>query len=302
MTLFENKSTIFDDFIQDLKTTGRERTAKSYSSLLRKFVRWLEENNYDSNSLSFRKSDIRSFLEEMEDDWSNRSRNTFLRVLKSWADFHRDEIPIGETPEEIRRARRQEKICSRLRNVRPYKTSKHQVETLSVDELESLMKAQKKRDACFFYIYFYTGMRLGEIKRIQEIKWNGLSGSMKILTEKRDVPRTVPFDENAGKVWKRITENGWNELHVDTIGRIFRRYRESVDIKLSAHTARRTFRTQMRQQGVDDATVKYLMGHKQSGISDEHYLELYQDELKQAMFEDHYFQEMDAPLNSLINR
>ncbi len=292
-------SNVFENFLNELEAVGSVKAAKTYRSLLNSFHEWLKEERISAKG--FDRSDVRDFLEQIS--WANSSKNTFLQALKSWASYQEDEIPVGTTVEEMQQARRQEKRLRSLQKMRRYKTGDNEVETLQPEKLQYLLESSEPRKACLFYFYFYTGFRLREIQRIRDIEWANGEGSMgviRVLTEKTDEPREVPFHAKAGGVIARILEEGWHKLHPDTIGGFFREKKPAFSIDFTTHTARRTFRTEMKDQGVEKIVVKKLLGHNLGDITDSSYLKIDFSDLAQAMREDHYFNRIDVPYRRLL--
>lgn len=158
---------------------------------------------------------------------------------------------------------------------------------LTQDEIDALMNVVYRdrtpagyRDAALIAILRSTGMRRSEVVKLNLKEVNLQTGDVKVLDGKHRVDRTVYLNSGAIKIvndWLdiRTKQPGAVLCQVNKSGRVMlnklssqavlyilqKRASEAQVEKFSPHDLRRTFASDLLDQGVDVATVQELLGH-----------------------------------------
>lgn len=154
---------------------------------------------------------------------------------------------------------------------------------LDFDELKRMYKLiskveEKSTERRVLLMYLFssaTGLRISDILTV---KWGNLDVErdpmvLNIITRKQDKPLSVPIFPLAEEVLLFAPEDDLNNVECDklifhtysraTINTTLRKLAKRVGIekRISFHSARRTFATLAKMQGVSDFALKNYMGH-----------------------------------------
>ncbi len=280
-------------------TGGLERHVRSFLTYLS------EERNYSSHTVSSYEDDlgqftsflrrhftegradpgevdaiaIRQFLGDLlEEGFSRKSIARKLACVKSFFKYLRRKHVIGGNPT--------------LLVVSP-KTEKRLPQFLDERAVNSLMEqpdrstAEGARDAAILEVLYGTGMRLGELLRLEERDIDFANGTVKV-TGKGSKQRILPLGSKAGEALRTYlsvrpklltahrasgTGSGPGALVLTVRGkgmspkgvnRLVNRYigQASEIEKKSPHVLRHTFATHLLNRGADLRAVKELLGHE----------------------------------------
>jgi integrase len=118
----------------------------------------------------------------------------------------------------------------------------------------------------FIILGLDTGLRMGELLRIEarDIDWN--QNLLMVWTSKTDKPRSVPMTQRVRDILTRRTEdrgNAFGGITRHMITHWWDTMKEHIDIPGlgSPHTLRHTFCSRLVQRGVPLATIQALAGH-----------------------------------------
>jgi len=239
---------------------------------------------------------------ERQASWSNQTRNYFLTVLNQFVDYVKANALIPNpavNPKEFYDYSLCIQELERVRRISRYSV-KREVErrSLSLDELARLLDASEGDYPAFFFIwcYAYFGLRRSELLKITVKDIDFGQNKLKISASMtKGAPRYFYFNDET----RRILEGALDYYGV-TKGRIFpvspaapnmllKPYQKHVEPELTTHTFRHTFGTWMRQALRDDGLLKFLMGHKGHEDISDYYTTVFEDQVKRAMLERHYF-------------
>ncbi len=258
----------FDDhitaFLRELKDVRglSAHTVSSYASDLAAYVDWGERNQIDLNAISYRS--LRGYLAEL--DAAHYERTTIARkmaCLRAFYGFLVEKGVLEQSPAELLQS---PKLPRRL------------PKALAGDELQRLLEAVDEqtatglRDSTLLEVLYATGARVSEIAGLKLPDVDYDSGRV-LLRGKGAKERYVPLhplalaklrdyagDRSAGPLF--LSTRG-NALTADAIRRIVARYAKiaGVTVKISPHSLRHTFATDLLNEGLDLRSVQELLGH-----------------------------------------
>ena len=238
-------------------------TVNSYASDLAAYVDWGERNQVDLMTIRYRS--LRGYLAEL--DAARYERTTVARkmaCLRAFYGFLLEKGLVAQNPAELLRS---PKLPRRLPRA------------LATDELQRLLDAVDEstavglRDSALLEFLYATGARVSEAAglRAEDIDYD--AGRV-LLRGKGDKERYVPLhplaldklkgagplSRTAGPVF--LSTRG-NPLSADAIRRIVARYAKiaGTSAKISPHSLRHTFATDLLNEGLDLRSVQELLGH-----------------------------------------
>ncbi|HNT29781.1 MAG TPA: tyrosine-type recombinase/integrase [bacterium] len=263
-------------------------TIRNYDLYLRTFLSWMQQTCGTQSAitpadittelvrkfrlhLSRRQTDRGTFLNQSTQNYYIIALRNFLRYL------HKQDIATL-APEKIELARQ----------VRP------QVAVLSLDKLELLLKAAKPqdpnnlsalRDYAMLEILFSTGLRVSELTSLNRDKVNTKTREF-VVRGKGNKDRVVFLSQSAARALddylkKRAddtqplfinhrvqsdtddTKGEALRLTTRSVQRLMQKYARRAGIveKITPHTLRHTFATDLLQSGADLRSVQELLGH-----------------------------------------
>lgn len=230
------------------------QTAKTYSSVLEKFFKWI---NKDFMKIS--NQDIDDYIEYMLIEM-NYSQSYYNQFISAFIKFKKIFYP--------------NKRFKTYLLSRPKKEHKLP-EVLSEDEIILILKAikNKKHKAIIAFIYSH-GLRISECQKFKIRDFDKERGIIHIRSAKGKKDREVPFNENCRQILTNYIKQynpkdylfeGENNLYSKTsIRNILKRAIENVGIKKSVHvhTLRHSFATHLHEQGFDTSDIQKILGHK----------------------------------------
>lgn len=294
---------LLNDFLVylEVERNRSERTVKNYDFYLRRFFNWAKGVGPQDITLDM----VRKYRV-----WLNRYRNDSGRTMKkNTQNYHlialraflkylskRDIKTLA--PEKIELARMPERSVQFL--------EEHELERLLEAPLRNDGKALslvQLRDKAILEMLFSTGLRVSELAAIKKDKIN-VKREEFTVRGKGDKPRVV-FMSNQARYWlkkyleKRRDMEPFLFVSYDRAGkgrdddkgltprsvqRIVKRYAKQAGItkKITPHTIRHTFATDLLRNGADIRSVQTLLGHSSitttqiyTHITDERLREVY---------------------------
>lgn len=230
------------------------QTAKTYSSVLEKFFKWIGKDfvrisNQDVDNY------IECLLVEMEysQSYYNQFISAFIKFNKIFYPGKRFKTYLLKRPKK------------------EYKLP----EILSEEEIISILKAinNKKHKAIIAFIYSH-GLRISECQKFRIRDFDKERGIIHIRAAKGKKDREVPFNENCREILTNYIKKyrpqdylfqGENELYSKTsIRNILKSAVQKAGIKknIHVHTLRHSFATHLHEQGYDVADIQKILGHK----------------------------------------
>lgn len=166
------------------------------------------------------------------------------------------------------------------------KREKHLPKFLKNEEIDKILSVcenntpLEERDTLVLELLYATGLRVSELVNIKISNINKSDKSIKVLG-KGSKERIVLYNNHTKVALDKYLSNGYHSLNKKNNGylilnnrgdKISDRYirdiinkyvkKAGLDIKISPHTLRHTFATDMLEEGSDLMTVKELLGHE----------------------------------------
>lgn len=184
------------------------------------------------------------------------------------------------------------KLINELRDIKLPTSSKKNRVIISLEEFESVFKTikmnslRKMRDWLIFYFLFCTGIRVGELYKIDLRKINN---SKLEIVGKGNKTRIIYIPDNLNsflKLWKYqylpINKNK-KFITYKTINLIVKKIgNEYFNKDITPHSLRRSYATNLLRKQIDIKTISELMGHSNINTTSS-YIFLSHDEIKQKL-------------------
>lgn len=261
---------LFLDFVSIEKGLSKN-TLMAYGRDLRKYLGFLGKRGFGSLD-AVRRREITEFLLKEKD--SGLNARSIARELVAIRMFHRFLMEEGHLKENVTDALEAPKLW------------KHLPECLSVQEVETLLKAanlhkpQGIRDHACLELMYATGMRASEVAGIKVGHLNFDLGYVRVIG-KGDKERIVPMGRAAKKSVERylhqvrpkwVEGNAEDALFVSRLGKklsrvtiwtILKKYTKEAGIRKTVypHILRHSFATHLLENGADLRVVQELLGH-----------------------------------------
>ncbi|MCL2332537.1 MAG: tyrosine recombinase XerC [Actinomycetia bacterium] len=244
-------------------------TRQAYASDLAAYADWGERNDVDLITISYRS--LRGYLAEL--DAARYARTTIARKMACLRAFYAwlvDKEVIATSPAELLRS---PKLGRRL------------PKALATDELQQLLEgidestAAGARDSALIELLYATGARVSEVAGLKESDIDFDSGRV-LLRGKGDKERSVPLHPLAlakltdyrDQVRPQLARTAvpafflstrGNALSADGIRWIVARYAKLAEVttRISPHSLRHSFATDLLNEGLDLRSVQELLGH-----------------------------------------
>lgn len=246
-------------------------TISSYKRDLGKFFGYLKAQKIDSVEDVSRQMITSFMLSERDKNMSPNSVSRELACIKSFFKFLVKENKIKEDVANI---------------IESPKLWKKLPSTLSIDEVESLLRGPNIRDwlgirdrSCLELMYA-TGMRVSEIVSLKMNDLNMEIGFVKCIG-KGSKERIIPFgkkaresilrymDKSRPRFLKNMTSNilfltrRGRPMSRQTFWKIIKKYARSAGIRkrITPHSLRHSFATHILERGADLRVVQEMLGH-----------------------------------------
>ena len=272
-----------------------ENTIKSYEEDLNSYFNYVSENNINYSKIN--KDDIRSFLKDLDSKkLSNRSISRILSALRTFYKFLVLKKVMKNNP---------------FREIRNPKVGKRLPNYLNNIEIEDLTNSYKLdnptniRNHLIIELLYSTGIRVSELVNIQLKDINFHDNTIRIFG-KGSKERIVLFGDYAKEiidiylkdareifVGKNINDylilNCFgNKLTTRSVEEIVKK--ASLDLKLknkvTPHTIRHTYATDLLNNGADIKSVQELLGHSSLSTT-QVYTHLTNDRIKSVYLKAH---------------
>ena len=210
-----------------------------------------------------------------DDKISNQTADHTIRAIKTFLNFCVRRRYLGENP---------------LSGMKLYPVEKKAPRFLSSDELRAFLAAAIQTPYYpIFMTAIYTGMRLGEIERIE---WEDINFKENIITvhqSKAKRFRDIPLHPDLRVVIEPMKGTGrCFNFTSDELEWKFPKIREASKVrKFRFHDLRHTFASLMIKCGADLLTVSKLLGHSNTKTT-EIYAHLYSDHVHDAVNRLHF--------------
>ena len=276
-----------------------KNTLAAYASDLRKFELFLEANEYCLKETS--REQIEQFMkEEFTSGFSATTRSRRLSSLKQFFKFLFDEGLSSHNPaKKIRTVSRRKSLPS----------------TLSIAEVEKMLKAAKKvgktprksaMNSALLELLYSTGMRVSELVSLPVSAFHG-NPEMIMIVGKGNYERLVPISISAKRAvlsWlieREIFLKGQKSIYLfpsnSKTGHLnrelfFKLIKQLAVIcnldpsKISPHTIRHAFATHLLGNGADLRTIQTFLGHSDISTT-EIYTHVVDEKLKNLVFSHH---------------
>lgn len=122
-----------------------------------------------------------------------------------------------------------------------------------------------------YLLFFYTGLRAKEMLNLttKDILWD--EKLLRIRGTKTDAAyRYIPIAPVLEPILRSRTDRIWTRHR--SYDSLLKEVRKLTGGKHSTHDFRRTFATCLDRNGVDDVTIKRLMGHTMNDVTRDHYI------------------------------
>lgn len=292
----DNNDILVIKYLEYLRNNKRYsiNTINGYGKDIRDFIIYI--GNKDIRYIS---DDIyRSYLKYLYDTYSNK--NTISRKICSIRALYNYLVLKGFTKKNF------------FKEVKGPKKKRDLPNFLTTNEVELLINSSKDnvygdRDNLILELLYSTGVRVSELINIQIYDINIDNKTIKILG-KGNKERVVLYGKYAEEALYKYLEGSYKELnkkHSNYLllnkngDRLSDRYirkiinkvclKEGIDKKVSPHTFRHTFATDMLNNGADLISVKDLLGHNSinttsiyTHITDEHIKSVYKQAFPRA--------------------
>lgn len=197
------------------------------------------------NLSSINEQMVRKYLDYriLKKEISNLTANNNIKYIKAFLNF------------AIKRNYLRGNKISRMEQ---YKVDVLPPNYLKKEEISQILASAKEEILYLpILVAIYTGMRLGEIRRLKWSDFNFENGTITIFQSKAGKFRTIPIHPALN-----ILKKDDLPFNFQNHQRVFKRIRKKANLEKSGwHTFRHTFITHLILNGVDIATVQKIAGH-----------------------------------------
>lgn len=261
-----------NDYLEYLKVVKKysDMTLVSYEEDLTEYYEFLQ-NNF-SNITSINYDTVKSYMIYMHE--RKVSKSTISRKLSSIRGLYNylvnnDIVSVNH--------------FNRITNPKKEKYLPKYLKEEELDKLFSVLEEDtpiNQRDRLIIELLYATGVRVSELVNI---KISDIDRSEKVIRVlgKGSKERIVIYNNHTSKALDKYLEDGYNyfnkknsnylilnkdgnHLSERYVRNILDKYvrKAGIDIKISPHSLRHTFATDMLEEGADLMTVKELLGHE----------------------------------------
>lgn len=210
-----------------------------------------------------------------EDKIKDATLGIEFRTLRSFFNYFVDVNYISKSP---------------MSKIKHPKVKKKSIRFLTEDEIRRLMDViddENYRDLILMYLH--TGARREELLK-DCLSWDDIDFDRKNITlhGKGGKSRTIPLNETAYEIFyrRRFLEN--REIpfsqNYEYMFKKIAKYYIAADIKdANIHVLRKTFGSTLAQKKLDIFTISKLMGHSSVRVTESHYSELLDKDLREGV-------------------
>ena len=162
-------------------------------------------------------------------------------------------------------------------------------EVLTLEEQEMLLKVFNKRyytsrrNKCMINLFLATGLRVSELSSLKWEDVNLHSGQIKVVDGKGSKDRILWMNHNMLQELRNWKEGQGNKLNDRDIREMLNIYsKKSIGKRISPHTLRHTFATDLYRETKDIRLVQKALGHSDLSTT-MIYTHIVDDELEQSL-------------------
>ncbi|MEK7166945.1 MAG: site-specific tyrosine recombinase/integron integrase [Patescibacteria group bacterium] len=296
---------LFQDFLEylEIEKNRSQKTIRNYKFYLDRFLNWSKESNPENINLELIRKYrlwLNRFQSSRKENLKKDTQNYHLIALRSFLKYLAKRDIKTLSPEKIELAKMPERS----------------IEFLEGKDLENFLEAPIKiknneelniiqlRDKAILELFFSTGLRVSELSKLTKEQIN--LEKDEFTTRGKGSKLRVVFLSNQAKYWlKKYLESRndmelalfirhdkfknkqeINNLTPRSIQRIVKKYAKIAGItkKITPHTIRHSFATDLLTTGADIRSVQTLLGHASitttqiyTHVTDKHLKEVYKN-------------------------
>ena len=296
---------LFQDFLEylEIEKNRSQKTIRNYKFYLDRFLNWSKESNPENINLELIRKYrlwLNRFQSSRKENLKKDTQNYHLIALRSFLKYLAKRDIKTLAPEKIELAKMPERS----------------IEFLEGKDLENFLEAPIKiknneelniiqlRDKAILELFFSTGLRVSELSKLTKEQIN--LEKDEFTTRGKGSKLRVVFLSNQAKYWlKKYLESRndmelalfirhdkfknkqeINNLTPRSIQRIVKKYAKIAGItkKITPHTIRHSFATDLLTTGADIRSVQTLLGHASitttqiyTHVTDKHLKEVYKN-------------------------
>lgn len=267
------ESTRFDTFIERLASIGRSgRTLYAYRKDWEDFAAWYARANGERFDLTrLTPMDVADYKGALQGDRHTPATvNRRLIFIKRYATYG---LELGVLPaERVAAIRAVPRV--RMQTLSPKSLDRSQTRRL----LKEVELRATPRDKAVIILLLYTGLRVGELVRLErrDVMLSPKKGTILIRAEiaKGNKQRAVPVPLAARKALDEYLATRTDDspalfvgqrgpIQEDAVARIIDKYARHADLRISPHTLRHTFAfTYLEQNANDLVGLASILGHE----------------------------------------
>lgn len=234
----------------ELKLRGlSNRTIESYNFFL---IRYLQ--NLDKSPEQANEQDIKDFLAQLVDKYSNKSRALAISSIRF---LYKEILNKPEVIIRIKNPKKQSNLPS----------------VLTKDEVQKLISSTETRKSKLIILFLYsTGIRVSELTNLEinDLDFNTHKG---IVRGKGNKQRQIYLGKNLSEELRKYLEDKQSNKYLFSkdkpitprnIQKIIKRAAKKSGIKkkVTPHTLRHSFATHYLESGTDIRKIQMLLGHE----------------------------------------
>lgn len=241
-------------------------TVDIYKVYINKFF-----DKVNPQNLNIKESTVTEYLNNR--DISNRTANHTIKILKQFLNFCVRQGFIQNNP---------------IKNMKTFRVEIKPPRFLSKEEARIILEYAKQTDLYpMIATAIYTGMRLGELKRLQ---WSDIDLKRKQITvriAKSKRFRVLPIHPDLLPILKPLEASG-SVFDCTSLRGRFDLLKKDVKLAdIGWHTFRHTFASHLVMDGIDIVTVSKLLGHSSITVT-MIYASLAEDHIKESVSKLHF--------------
>ena len=140
-------------------------------------------------------------------------------------------------------------------------------------------------------ILYYTGLRASDVLSLKIEDVNIKENTLRYYSPKKKIYREVAFHKDLKPIFEAIKQQkekgkAVDYENVESLQRAIRRYFSQIELTGKRYTSRsfrKTFITIAKKRGMDETTVKELVGHSHTSVTDKFYNKIDIDQMKSEL-------------------